>query len=88
MSKIGASLTPMKQIYRKPDYCVGDIRRIDGVILIWAFVWNCGNQSLDDKEETQMAETMRVRVPMQDTGADQPVVVRIAGNADGAKRLD
>ncbi|MBS4165187.1 hypothetical protein NEOC65_000236 [Neochlamydia sp. AcF65] len=33
-------------MYKIPDYCVDGIRRIDGVSLIWAFVRNCGNQSL------------------------------------------
>ena len=34
-----------------------------------------------------MAETMRVRVPMRDTGADQSVRALKAGNAAGAKGL-
>ena len=35
-----------------------------------------------------MAETMRVRVPMRGTGADQLVRAMKAGNAAGAKGLD
>ena len=30
----------------------------------------------------------RWRVPKRDTGADQPVVVKKSGNADGAKELN
>ena len=44
-----------------------------------------GTSRLDDKEETQVAKTTRVRVPMQGTGAELLVVVRKAGNAAGAK---
>lgn len=67
---------------------MGGIRRIDGVILIWAFVWNCGNQSLDEKGEVQIEKTIRTRVPKQGTGADQSVVAKKTGNSVGAKRLD
>lgn len=28
-----------------PEGCVGGVRRIGGMILFWAFLWNCGNQS-------------------------------------------
>jgi hypothetical protein len=36
------------------------------VSLIWALVGNCGNQFLDDKRESQGAETLRERVSMQE----------------------
>ena len=42
--------------------------------LIWASVGNCGNQHLDDKGEMQETEISSVRVPMQEAGAEQPVV--------------
>ncbi len=35
-----------------------------------------GTSRLDDKGEAQVAETIRVRVPMQETGAEQLVVVK------------
>lgn len=34
--------------------------------LIWASVWNCGNQYLDVKGEVREAETSSMRVPMQE----------------------
>ena len=63
------------QAYREPDYGVSGIRRRGVVNLTEAFVRNCRNQSLDDKGEIQIAKSMRVRVPMQGTGAEQLVVV-------------
>jgi len=53
---------------------VSGVRRKDGVSLIRAPVRNCGNQGLDVKGEIQVDKTIRIRVPKQDTGADQPVV--------------
>jgi hypothetical protein len=58
------------------------------VNLVWAFVWNCGNQFLDAKGEAQMDTTIRARIPMQEIGADQSVVAKKASNAAGAKRLN
>lgn len=55
--------------------------------LILAFVWNTGTCRLDVKGESSSGRPTRLRVPMQGTGADQPVVVRKSGNADGAKGL-
>jgi len=37
-------------------------------------VWNVGTCRPDDKGEIQMEETIRMRVPMRDTGAEQQVV--------------
>ena len=51
-------------------------------------MWNVGTCRSDDKGETQVEETTRVRVPMRSTGADQPVVVKKSHNGDGAKGLD
>lgn len=53
---------------------MGGVRRKDGVSLIRAPIRNCGNQDLDVKGEIQVDETIRIRVPKQGTGADQPVV--------------
>ncbi len=33
------------RVYRRSGYWVSGVRRIDGVILIWASTGNCGNQS-------------------------------------------
>jgi len=61
-------------VCKVPDYYADGVRRRGGVNLIWASVGNCGNQLLDDNGETQEAETLSVRVQMQATGAEQPVV--------------
>jgi hypothetical protein len=47
-----------------------------GVNLIWASVGNCGNQNLDVKGEAQKTAILSARVPMQDSGAEQLVVVK------------
>ena len=65
----------MGAVSKKPDYCADGVRRIGGVSLIWAFMRNCGNQFLDAKGEIQVDKTTRMRVPMQDTGAERLVVV-------------
>ena len=51
-------------------------------------MWNVGTCRSDAKGETQVEEPTRVRVPMRDTGADQPAVVKKSRNKDGAKGLD
>ena len=58
----------------KPVYCLSGVRHKDGVTLIQALVRNVGTCRSDDKGETQVEETTRVRVPMRDTGAEQSVV--------------
>ena len=62
-------------VCKVPDYYADGVRRRGGVNLIWASVGNCGNQLLDVNGETQEAETLSVRVQMQVTGTEQPVVV-------------
>jgi hypothetical protein len=37
-------------------------------------VWNVGTCRSDVKGEIQVEETIRMRVPMRDTGAEQPVL--------------
>jgi hypothetical protein len=44
--------------------------------LIQALVRNVGTCRSDIKGEIQVEETTRMRVPMRDTGAEQPVVGR------------
>ena len=58
-----------------PVYCLGGIRHKGSANLIQALVWNVGTCRPDDKGEIQVEETIRMRVPMRDTGADQLVVV-------------
>jgi len=57
------------------------------VNLIWALVWNCGNQSLRWQGRSPSGTNHEARVPMRSTGADQPVGAMKAGNAAGAKGL-
>lgn len=54
---------------------MGGVRRIDGVSLIWAFLRKAGTCRSDVKEEIQIAESIRMRVPIRETGADWLVVV-------------
>jgi len=86
MSKRVASSTP-GSVQGKPVYCLSGVRHKDGVTLIQALVWNVGTCRSDDKGETQVEEPTRVRVPMRDTGAEQPVVAGKCRNGDGAKGL-
>jgi len=44
-----------------------------------------GNLTFDVKGAIQVAETIRIRVPIQSSGADRPVLVRKLVKADGAK---
>lgn len=76
-----------------PDYGTGGDRRIGGVKLIWAFVWNCGNQSFRRVEGCEAQGHGRstsginheARVPMRSTGTDRSVGAMKVGNATGAK---
>ncbi len=92
VSKIGmtskrvASRTP-GSVQGVPVNCLSGVRHKDGVILIQALVWNVGTCRSDDKGETQVGETTRVRVPMRDTGTEQSVVAEKSRNGDGAKGL-
>lgn len=73
------------QAYRTPDYWVCGNRRIGGVKLIQALVWNCGNQSLRCQGRSTSGRIHEARVPKRSTGTDRPVVAMKAGNAAGAK---
>lgn len=70
---------------RTPGYRAGGDRRIGGVNLIRALMWNCGNQSADAKGEAQVDENHEARVPTQRFGADRLIRAKKAGNAAGAK---
>ena len=59
-----------------PAYRPSGIRHGGGVNLIQAFLCNVGTCRPDDKGEIQMEETIRMRVPMRGTGAEQSVVGR------------
>jgi len=52
-----------------------------------AFLGNVGTSRADVKGETQAASAVRVRVPMQRTGAEQPVLASMQSNVCGAKGL-
>jgi hypothetical protein len=41
------------------DYCIGDNRCKDGMILMQAFVWNTGTCRHDDKGNRQVDKTTR-----------------------------
>ena len=47
-----------------------------------------GNLSFRCEGRNSSGGATRVRVPMRNTGADQPAVVRKSRNGDGAKGLD
>jgi hypothetical protein len=75
------------RVRRALGYWAYDGRRKEGVNLIWALVWNYGNQRSDAKGEVQVEKNHEARVPMRNTGADQPVGAMKAGNSAGAKGL-
>jgi hypothetical protein len=52
-----------------------------------AFLGNMGTGRADVKGEIQAVGAVRMRVPMQHTGAEQPVVVLKQSNVCGAKGL-
>jgi hypothetical protein len=54
MSKLGKPFVLQDKIQREPVYCLGGIRHIDGVNLIWAFIWNVGTCSSDVKGELEI----------------------------------
>ncbi len=52
-----------------------------------AFLGNVGTSRADVKGEIQAVSTARIRVPMQRTGTEQPVVAVMRRNVRGAKGL-
>ena len=73
---------------RAPDDWASGGRRIGGVKLIQASVWNCGNPSFRCQGRSPSGRNHEARVPMRSTGTDRPVRAMKAGNAAGAKRSD
>jgi len=71
---------------RIPDYRAGDDRRIGGVNLIRALVWNCGNQSFRCQGKSSSSKSYEAKSPKRNTGTDRPVRAMKTGNAVGAKR--
>ncbi len=61
---------------RQPVNCLGGIRYVGGVNLIQALVWNVRTCRSDDKGKTASGNPTRVKVPMQSTWTEQPVVVK------------
>ncbi len=55
--------------------------------LFQALLGNVGTCRADVKGEVQVVNAMRASVPMQRTGAEQPVVVMKRSNVRGAKGL-
>lgn len=62
-------------------------RRIDGISLVQASVWNVGTCRPDAKGKVQAEETARPIVPMRGTGTEQLVVAVKSPKRDGAKGL-
>ena len=61
------------QACRAPEYWASGGRRIGGVKLIQASVWNCGNQSFRCQGRSTSGRNHEARVPMRSTGTDRPV---------------
>ena len=61
------------QVCQAPDYGAGGDRRIGGVNLIWALMWNCGNQRLGWQGRSTSGKNHEARVPKPSAGADQLV---------------
>jgi hypothetical protein len=73
------------QVYRKPEYWVDGDRRIEGMNLIRALVWNCGNQSFRCEGKSSSSLSYEAKRPKRSTGTDRPVRAMRTGNAVGAK---
>lgn len=79
---------PLGRVCQGPEYWASGDRRIGGVKLIQAFMWNYGNQSFRCKGRSTSGRNHEARVPKRSTGADRPVLVKKAGNAAGVKGSD
>ena len=64
-----------ERIQRVPVDWLGGVRCGGGVTLFQSLLGNVGTGRADAKGEIQVVSAARVRVPMQHTGADPPVVV-------------
>jgi hypothetical protein len=63
------------RIQRESADWLDGVRCIGGVTLFQALLGNVGTSRADDKGEIQVGISTRMSVPMQRTGAEQPVVV-------------
>ncbi|MCK5074385.1 MAG: hypothetical protein KAQ98_13225 [Bacteriovoracaceae bacterium] len=63
------------------------VRHLGGVNIIQAIVRNLGSSRSDVKGEIQVVDTIRMRVPMLNTVADQLVVAMKPSKVGGAKGL-
>ena len=70
-----------------PADWLGGVRCVGGVTLFQALLGNVGTGRADAKGKIQVGNTIRMRVPMPSTGAEQPVVVMKRSNVCGAKGL-
>jgi len=70
-----------------PADWLGGVRCVGGVTLFQALLGNVGTGRADAKGKIQVGNTIRMNVPMQRTGAEQPVVVMKRSNVCGAKGL-
>lgn len=75
-SKPGSTRYSGISLQVKSECCAGGVRREGGMNLFQALLWNCPNQSHECKGRLPSGETIRDRVPMSCTGAEQPVVVK------------
>jgi hypothetical protein len=73
---------------QKPDYWAVGGRRIGGVNLIRALVWNCGNQSFRCQGKSSNSKSYEAKSPKRNTETDRPVRAMKTGNAVGAKGTD
>jgi hypothetical protein len=73
-----------RKAWKKAGYWPSDIRRADGVILIWALVRNYGNHPVAYNLKGTRGKPSRPIVGATDE-ADSPVLAVKAGNSAGAK---
>jgi hypothetical protein len=72
--KTGGAFFSWDQHGGGPEACPGGIRHVGGAKPDQALVWNVRTCRSDAKEDVQVANTTRTRVPMRGTGAEQFVV--------------
>src|SRR5207245_11620581 len=72
----------------QPVYCLGGDRHKGGARPVQALVLNVGTLVPMLRENFEVADRRRSRVPMRGEGADGLVVAKKPGNAGGAKRPD
>ena len=75
-SKPGSTRYSGRSLQVKSECCAGGVRCEGGMNLFQALLWNCPNRSHECKGRLPSGETIRDRLPMSCTGAEQPVVVK------------